>query len=73
MLGASPRAGLSLLSLSRALAAINGRDFVTPDDIKLATQPALRHRIAISPDVELEGLKADDIIEEIVQTVEVPR
>lgn len=73
MLGASPRAGLGLLSLSRALAAMNGRSFVTPDDIKFATQPALRHRIAISPDVELEGLKTDDVIEEIVQRIEIPR
>lgn len=72
-LGASPRAGLSVLSLSKAEAAMNGRSFVTPDDIKEMLKPALRHRIIMHPDSELEGWKADDILEEIVQTIVVPR
>jgi MoxR-like ATPase len=72
-LGASPRAGLSLLSLSKAEAAMNGRDYVTPDDIKRVAKPTLRHRIHLHPDGELEGWKADDILDEILETVPVPR
>ncbi|WP_131925399.1 AAA family ATPase [Hazenella coriacea] len=72
-LGASPRAGLGVLSLSKVEAAMNGRAFVTPDDIKEIIKPALRHRIIMHPDSELEGWKADDILEEIVQTIVVPR
>lgn len=73
LLGASPRAGASLLALSRAVAAMEGRDYVTPDDVKWIIQPALRHRLIMSPDVELEGFKTDDLIEEITRTVSVPR
>lgn len=73
MLGASTRAGLSLLSLSRAIAAMEGRDFVVPDDVKVVIRPALRHRLILNPDVELEGLKTDDLIEEIARSVMVPR
>ncbi|OYD09575.1 AAA family ATPase [Paludifilum halophilum] len=73
MLGASPRAGLAVLTLSRAMAAMEGRDYVIPDDIKFVIKPVLRHRLILNPDVELEGLKTDDLIEEIVRTVMVPR
>ncbi|PTM58868.1 AAA family ATPase [Desmospora activa] len=73
LLGASPRAGTSLLALSRAIAAMDNREYVTPDDVKWVIQPALRHRLIMSPDVELEGFKTDDLIEEITRTVSVPR
>lgn len=72
-LGASPRSGLSLLSISRALAAMEGRHFVTPDDVKDAVKPVLRHRIILTPEAELEGMKADDVIEEIVRSIQIPR
>lgn len=72
-LGASPRAGLTLLSLAKAEAAMNGRTFVTPDDIKGMVKPALRHRLILHHDGELEGWKADDILDEIVQAIVVPR
>lgn len=72
-LGASPRAGLGVLSLSKAEAAMNGRTFVTPDDIKRMVKPALRHRLILHPDGELEGWKADDILDEIIQSTVVPR
>ncbi|MDR6224313.1 AAA family ATPase [Desmospora profundinema] len=73
LLGASPRAGTSLLALSRAVAAMDARDYVTPDDVKWVIKPALRHRLIMSPDVELEGFKTDDLIEEITRSVPVPR
>jgi MoxR-like ATPase len=72
-LGASPRAGLAVMSLAKAEAAMEGRHFVTPDDVKAVIKPALRHRILLTPDSELEGWKADDVVEEILQTTVVPR
>ncbi|MGI6126963.1 MAG: AAA family ATPase [Planifilum sp.] len=72
-LGASPRSGLSLLSISRALAAMDGRHFVTPDDVKTAVKPVLRHRIILTPEAELEGMNADDIIEDLVRSIQIPR
>ena len=72
-LGASPRASLSIMRASKALAAINGRDFVTPDDIQFIAYPVLNHRIIVSPDREMEGKTPEDIIKEIIQSVEVPR
>jgi len=72
-LGASPRAGLSLLALSKAEAALNGRTYVTPDDVKAVSKPSLRHRILLQPDGELEGLSADAILDEIIESVVVPR
>ncbi len=72
-LGASPRSGLSLLSISRALAAMDGRLFVTPDDVKTAVKPVLRHRIILTPEAELEGMNADDIIEDLVRSIQIPR
>ncbi|SDX17267.1 MoxR-like ATPase [Marininema mesophilum] len=73
MLGASPRAGVSLLSLSRASAVMDGRSYVTPDDIKGLVAPVLRHRLLLHPDAELEGMDADDLIREILRSVSVPR
>lgn len=72
-LGASPRAAITLLMTSKALAAIRGRDFVTPDDVKTLSRPALRHRLLLKPESEIEGYTAERIIENILQSVEVPR
>ena len=72
-LGASPRASLAILRSSKANAAIKGRDFVTPEDIKEMATPVLRHRIILTPEKEMEGITADELIENILRTIEVPR
>ena len=72
-LGASPRASLAILRSAKANAAIKGRDFVTPDDIKEMATPVLRHRIILTPEKEMEGTTADELIENILRTIEVPR
>jgi MoxR-like ATPase len=72
-LGASPRASLSILRASKAVAAINGRDFVTPDDIRDVTYPVLNHRIILSPEREIEGVEVSEVIDSIIQRIEVPR
>ena len=72
-LGASPRASLSLLRAAKAIAAINGRDFVTPDDVKFVAYPVLNHRIMLTAEREMEGAEAEDIIKEIAEGIEVPR
>lgn len=72
-LGASPRASLAILRASKANAAIKGRDFVTPEDIKEMAPPVLRHRIILTPEKEMEGLTADDLIDNILKAIEVPR
>ena len=72
-LGASPRASLALLNASKAYACINGRDFVTPEDIKTIALPVLRHRVALTPDKEMEGVTTDDVVKQIIDKVEVPR
>ncbi|SER17467.1 MoxR-like ATPase [Neolewinella agarilytica] len=72
-LGASPRASLALLRLSKAVAALAGRDFVTPDDIQQVAYPVLNHRIILTPEREMEGFGSRDIIEEIVRSIEIPR
>ena len=72
-LGASPRASLALLTASKAFAAIRGRDFVTPEDIKEAAVSVLRHRVMVSPEREMEGLTADEIIKQILESIEIPR
>lgn len=72
-LGASPRASLALLTASKSFAAIRGRDFVTPEDIKEASFAVLRHRIMVSPEREMEGLTADEIIRQILENIEIPR
>lgn len=73
MLGASPRASLSIMRAAKAIAAMNGRDFVTPDDVKYVAYPVLNHRIILTAEREMEGLEAEDIIKEIAERVEVPR
>lgn len=72
-LGASPRASLAIMNASKAVAAINGRDFVTPDDILEVVPPILRHRIILSPDKEMEGVTEDNVIRQIIQSLDIPR
>lgn len=72
-LGASPRASLSILNAAKAYAAIRGRDFVIPEDIKFVAVPAMKHRIIISPEKEIEGLTTNQIITQIIQEIEIPR
>ncbi len=72
-LGASPRASIALLKASKSFAAINGRDFVTPEDIKQIAIPVLQHRVLITPEREMEGITASQIINDILKTVEIPR
>jgi MoxR-like ATPase len=72
-LGAGPRASLAVLETSRALAALRGRDFVTPDDVKWVARPVLVHRVLLSPEAEMEGLAREDLIRRLVESVEVPR
>lgn len=72
-LGASPRASLALLNGSRAFAAIQGRDFVTPEDIQFLAAPVLKHRILLTPEKEMEGVSATEVIQQLVAKTEVPR
>ncbi|KGT08428.1 MoxR family ATPase [Elizabethkingia anophelis] len=72
-LGASPRASLALLTASKGFAAINGRDFVTPDDIKEAAVAVLRHRVIVTPEREMEGLDVEEVIKQILESIEIPR
>ncbi len=72
-LGASPRASLALLNGARAFAAIQGRDFVTPEDIKFLASPVLTHRIILTPEKEMEGVTAEEVINQLVAKTEVPR
>src|SRR6185295_16807622 len=71
--GAGPRASLALLESGRALAALRGRDFVTPDDVKELVAPVLAHRVSLAPEAEMEGLVLEDILRRIFEKVEVPR
>jgi MoxR-like ATPase len=72
-LGASPRASLAIMRASKAIAAISGRDFVTPDDVKFVAYPVLNHRIMLTAEREMEGIEPEDVIREITEKVEVPR
>ena len=72
-LGASTRAGVALLLASKTFAALRGRDYVSPDDIKALVPPVLRHRVSLRPEAEVEGLDADAIFRRILAKVEVPR
>lgn len=73
LLGASPRAALSLMRVAQAAAAFDGRDYLVPDDVKRAVQPVLRHRIILKPEAELEGFDADRVLTDVVAAVPVPR
>jgi MoxR-like ATPase len=72
-LGASPRAAISLMRVAQSYAALDGRDFVIPDDVKQATLPVLRHRVMLRPEAELEGLDADRVLTDVMAAVPVPR
>jgi len=72
-LGASPRASVTLLNTSKALATLRSRDFVTPDDVVHLTPSVLRHRIQLTPEKEMEGATPEDVIEQIIKDIEVPR
>ncbi|MEL6975208.1 MAG: MoxR family ATPase [Bacteroidota bacterium] len=72
-LGASPRASIALMEASKALAAIQGRDFITPEDIKKVAAPVLAHRIILTPEREMEGLTAHEVVRQIVESIEIPR
>jgi len=72
-LGASPRASIGILNASKALAAIRGRDFITPEDIREVTYPVLSHRVVLTPEREMEGVNTAEIIKEIIEQIEVPR
>lgn len=72
-LGASPRASIGILNGAKALAAMRGRDFVTPEDIVYIVPHVLRHRIVLSPEKEMEGASTDDVIAQVIQSIELPR
>ena len=72
-LGASPRAVIGLFFVARALAGMDGRDYLLPDDVKNAALPVLRHRILLKPEADLEGLTSDQVIRQVIGAVEVPR
>jgi MoxR-like ATPase len=72
-LGGSPRASLAIVNAAKALAAIKGRDFVTPDDIVWVAPAVLRHRIMLTPDKEMEGVSPDEVVKQIIQKIEIPR
>ncbi len=72
-LGASPRASLSLLKSAKAVAAMSGRNFVTPDDIRYVSYPVLNHRIILTPEREMEGYSTREVLDDIIKNVEVPR
>ncbi len=72
-LGASPRASIAILNAAKGFAALRGRDFVTPDDIKDAAIPVLQHRVVVTPEREMEGITSTEIIKQIVDSVEIPR
>lgn len=72
-LGASPRASIGLLNAAKAMAALSGRDYIIPDDVITVAKPVLAHRVMLSPEKEMEGISADDVINEIISTIDVPR
>jgi len=72
-LGASPRASLAILNGSKAMAALHGRDFVKPEDIKEMVHPVLNHRIILTPEKEMEGVSTKKVIEQLIDSIEVPR
>ncbi|MEL7311048.1 MAG: MoxR family ATPase [Pseudomonadota bacterium] len=72
-LGAGPRGAISLVRAARAYAVMNGRDFVTPDDVRVMALPALRHRVALAPELEIEGYRNDDVLNELTERVTAPR
>ncbi len=72
-LGAGPRGAISMVRAARANAVMHGRDFVTPDDVRDIAIPALRHRVALAPELEIEGYRTDDVLSELIERVDAPR
>jgi MoxR-like ATPase len=72
-LGASPRASIAILNAAKGFAALRGRDFVTPEDIKEAAIPVLQHRVIVTPEREMEGITSKEIIQQIIESIEIPR
>ncbi len=72
-LGASPRASIGLMNAAKAIAAMRGRDFITPEDVIYVAPSVLRHRLVLTPEKEMEGGSTDDVIAEIIQSIEIPR
>ncbi len=72
-LGASPRASIAIMQTAKAYSAIQGRDFITPEDVKFVSKPVLRHRVILTPEKEMEGLTTDQIIDQLVEKIAVPR
>ena len=72
-LGASPRASIAMMQIAKAFSVIRGRNFVIPEDILLAVNPVLRHRISLTPEREMEGSTTDDVLKEIISRMEIPR
>ncbi|WP_421811423.1 AAA family ATPase [Flagellimonas sp.] len=72
-LGASPRASIATLTAAKAFAAISGRDFVTPEDVKKALVPVLNHRVILTPEREMEGMTTENVVSMIMESVEIPR
>jgi MoxR-like ATPase len=73
LLGAGPRAGLHLMAAARWLAALDGRDYVTPDDVVRVLHPVVCHRLVLAPEVELDGLSAAEVMDRVAATIPVPR
>jgi MoxR-like ATPase len=73
LVGAGPRATQSLIMAARAYAALSGRDFVTPDDVKSMAVPVLEHRLILRPEFEIEGMTVAEVIQQILQQIAVPR
>ena len=72
-LGASPRASINLMQLAKAMAAMDARDYLLPDDVKAAAPHVLRHRVVLKPEADLEGLTSDQVLEDVLRAVEVPK
>ena len=72
-IGAGPRGSIAIVRAARASAVLQGRDFVTPDDVRLVALPALRHRISLAPELEIESYRPDDILKDILSKVSAPR
>jgi MoxR-like ATPase len=73
MLGAGPRGSIALVRAARAQAVLSARDFVMPDDVRAVALPALRHRILLAPELQIEGQQADDVLRGLLDKVEAPR
>jgi len=72
-LGASPRAAVNLMAVAKAMAAVDGRDYLIPDDVKAASGPVLRHRVVLKPEADLEGVTPDQVLHDVLRAVAVPR